>query len=249
MYAPSATPPPRPPGGYTVADIRPGDPYELSDGELIECHPAGERHNGKVFTAAKLLDADAADHVTACDVGHVLGPNTLRAPDISVGGLDPEHPGWAQKPPLLAVEYADVGQDEDKLETKIGQLLAAGTRYLWVVRLTGIPRVEVYQKQAPKKKTYGLDDVLTAPGVLKNPIPVRALFDEQLADRLTFDKLADRFGHDDNLKVGLLALLAARNISLSEAQRASIQDSHDFEQLSRWLVAAATAITAADLGL
>ncbi len=247
-------PPPRPPGGYTVDDLREGDRFELTDGELIECHPAGGRHAGKVSKAAQVLGADAARHATAADVGHALGPRTLRAPDVSVGGFDPDCPGWAQGPPLLAVEYADIGQDEEDLQKKIMELLGAGTRYVWVVRLVGMPRVEVYQNPVPKKKTYGLDEVLTAPGVLKNPLPVTALFDEQLADKLTLRSLLDRYGEAEHIalhaKASLLLLqIEAKKIALTPEQHSRIRLCQDDAQLGRWATALLTAATAAELGL
>ena len=72
----------------------------------------------------------------------------MRAPDIAVGNV-PDEPVLVRGIPPLAVEYADVGQDEADLQAKIRTLLDAGTRFVWVVRLTGVRRVEVYQPGAP----------------------------------------------------------------------------------------------------
>lgn len=254
LLAPSVTPPPRPAGGYTVANIHEGDPFELSDGKLILCLPSKERHGKGVSSAAEVLRSDpAAEHVNV-DVGHELGAKTLRAPDISVGTRTTgEETGWGQGGPKLAIEHADVGQDEADLQKKISELLGAGTVLVWVVRLTGIQRVEVYQRQTPRKKTFGLDAVLTAPGILKNPVPVRAFFDSQLAHRLTLHNLIERFGVEavmtQTKAAAVLAVLAARRVSLSPEQQTRITLCSDAAQLDRWIVAAATATNASELDL
>lgn len=102
-------------------------------------------------------------------------------------GVIPDEPGWVTGAPALAVEYADVDRDEDDLQAKIQELLAAGTHYFWVVRLTG-PWVEVYQ---PGQETYIAHPggQLEAPGILTNPVPVEALYDSNAARRVTFRNL------------------------------------------------------------
>ena len=95
----------------------------------------------------------------------------------------PNKPGWVTGVPMLAVEYAGFGQDEDDLATKIGELLDAGTSALWVVRLVEPRRVEIYRKGAPMS-VVGPGEVLTAPGILANPLPVEALWDPSHADRV-----------------------------------------------------------------
>jgi Uma2 family endonuclease len=255
MYAPSATPPPRPPGGYTVADLRDGDRFELSKGTLIECHPAGNRHTRSVRDAAVAITTDPAVHSSGVDAGHQLAPDVLRAPDVSIGIGDSDAPGWLQGPPLLAIEQASVGQKEEELKTKIAELLQAGTRYVWVVRLTGPQHVEVHERGRAMRR-FLIDDTLTAPGILKNPVPVRVFFDGELAGRAALKNLLDRYGYGDAAPVALhakatalVAVLDARKIVLTPAQRARLTLCEDSAQIDRWLIAAATANTAADLGL
>jgi hypothetical protein len=94
----------------------------------------------------------------------------------------------------LAVEYADTGQDEHELQTKIQELFAAGTRYVWVVRLAGPRRVEVHQpEQKPRSANAG--EQLEAPGILANPVPVEALWDREAARRVIFRNLLQRQGY------------------------------------------------------
>ena len=62
-------------------------------------------------------------------MGHSPNASVLRAPDISIGGLKDE-PGWTSTAPLLAVEYADTGQNEVTLRQKVVELFNAVRRVL-----------------------------------------------------------------------------------------------------------------------
>src|SRR5262245_31169217 len=104
--------------------------------------------------------------------------------------------GWVKGAPELAIEYADVGQDERKLEEKIRELLAAGTKFLWVVRLTGPRRVEVHEP-GKAMRTVHPGAHLTAPGVLQNPVLVEALYDRDAAERAMLTNLLQRQGFQD----------------------------------------------------
>ncbi|MCB2262364.1 MAG: DUF4351 domain-containing protein, partial [Candidatus Thiosymbion ectosymbiont of Robbea hypermnestra] len=119
----------------------------------------------------------------------------LRAPDIAVGNV-PDEPGWISGAPPLAVEYADVGQDERDLQAKIRTLLGAGTRYVWVVRLTGPRRIEIYEPHASRSLAYP-GQQLKAPGILANPVPVEALYDPEAAHETALRNLLQRRGYAD----------------------------------------------------
>ena len=96
----------------------------------------------------------------------------------------PSAPGWVAGAPPLAVEYADTGQDEADLAVKIREFFAAGTRLIWVVRLTGPRRVEVYRPTVAGDVVCEVrvsGDLLEASGILHNAVPVAALFDPHAA--------------------------------------------------------------------
>ncbi len=135
-------------------------------------------------------DPDVVD--AAIDAGFTTDDGTLRAPDIAVGV--PEVAGWVKGTPPLAVEYAGVGQDEDALQRKIGDLLAGGTRIIWVVRLVGLRRVEVYTSGAPMR-VVDASGTLTAPGILRKSVPVRALYDREVAHERALENLLERQGY------------------------------------------------------
>ncbi|MGK4000280.1 Uma2 family endonuclease [Sorangium sp. So ce1024] len=208
------TAPPRHP--VTADQLRPGDPYELSEGRLVECLPSGRRGGRRNGTGFEVLDTDPLAEAAAVDLGVSPQPEMLRAPDIAVGPI-PDEPGWATEAPPLAVEYADTGQDEAELQCKIDELLAAGTRWIWVVRLQGARRVEVYEasarQKAPERRAQPSagtqkarrlparialpGEELLAPGVLKNPVRVEALYDREAAHEAALRNLLQRRGYED----------------------------------------------------
>lgn len=236
-------------GGLRAEQVRESDRYELSDGHPIYCAPASDRHGSAHTQGAKVLAADpAAAGKVGIDVGHRFGDGKyLRAPDVSVSASREHGPGWATAAPLLAVEYADAGQDEKDLTRKITELFAAGTRLVWVVRLVGPLRVDVHEPGLAMR-TAGPDEVLTAPDILQNPVPVRALVDAEVADRVVLHSLLSREGYDSLAAVqaralvrSLLIVLQSRGLAVGDDVRARIEACRDPELLARWIARAATA--------
>jgi hypothetical protein len=145
----------------------------------------------------------------------------------------------------LAVEYADTGQNEVTLRQKIVELLRAGTKYIWVVRLQGPQCVEVHEQGAPVH-IMRIGDILEAPGALRNPVPVSAFYDPKEAQRLTLRNLLQREGYAglDDLKLqsrlaearnAVRRVLARRKLPLSASDEARIDACSKLETLERWL--------------
>ena len=179
-------------GPFRTDQVRSGDPYELSQGHPIVCAPTGHEGSEANQLGATVLGTDPAVKRAGVDTGIALGPDTLRAPDVAVN-YTPGDGTWATAVPL-AVEYAGEGQDEGDLRDKIAELHAAGTRWIWVVRLVGERRVEVHEKGSAVR-VVGADGVLTAPGVLALPVPVRALFERDAAHEATLRNLLAAKGY------------------------------------------------------
>jgi hypothetical protein len=196
------------------------------------------------------------------DTGFTPSPDVLRAPDIAVGNI-PDEPGWVAGAPSLAVEYADTGQEEEQLAAKIQDLLAAGTRYIWVVRLVGPRRVEVHEPGKGVRIARPGDELL-APGILANPVPVEALYNREVAQDLVLRNLLQRQGYDSleavraegeaqgeargeargevqALQNSIVAVLAARGLTVSEDLRALLDACTDPNLLKSLLRRAATA--------
>jgi hypothetical protein len=103
-------------------------------------------------------------------------------------------------------------------------------------------------------------DELIAPGILRNPVLVEALFDRDAAHEATLRNLLQRRGYeslDDVRKEGekegrtegalegrrhaFFAVLSARGLVLTAEQRRFVLDSTDPGELDRWIARAATA--------
>jgi Uma2 family endonuclease len=247
-------------GPFRAEHLRSGDPYELSHGHPVLCLPTGGRGSEPNRLGASVVGWDPAVKEAGVDTGYSPEPGTLRAPDVAIGNV-PDEPGWVQGAPDLAIEYADVGQDERKLEEKVADLLEAGTKYLWVVRLAGPRRVEVH---APGEKTRTAlpGELLTAPGVLKNPVRVEALYDRDEAERATLTNLLQRQGYDgleavlaagrdegrsEGLASAVIAILETRGIHITKAVRERIVQCADAAELDRWVRRAAVVQKAAEI--
>jgi hypothetical protein len=251
-------------GPFRADQLRSGDPYELSNGHAILCLPTGGSGTGPNGMGYSVLSSDPAVKEAGVDTGYSPEPGTLRAPDVAVGNV-PSTPGWIPGAPELAVEYADVGQDEVKLQEKIADLLAAGTKFLWIVRLSGPRRVEVHE-HGKKMRTVLPGGQLTAPGVLKNPVAIEALYDRDAAERATLTNLIQKRGFEDleavldtgraegrtegraeGLAAAILAVLEARGIRVTKAARDRIVRCTDAAELDRWVRRAAVVQKAAEL--
>jgi Uma2 family endonuclease len=250
-------------GPFVSSQIPEGSRYELSDGHAIYCAPTGARGSQSNLVGGAVLDTDPAVESAGVDTGFSPEPGMLRAPDIAVGNV-PNEPGWVRGVPPLAVEYADVGQDEAELHAKIAELLNAGTRYVWVVRLVGPRRVEVHESGKPVRIVTGGDD-LAAPGVLKNRVPVEALYDREAAHEQVLRNLLQRKGYEslealrnegkiegkiEGVLVGRIesvqAALETRGIPLTEKARERLSRCRDLDVLDRWLRRAITMQAGAD---
>ena len=207
-----------------------------------------------------VLASDPAAQDVGVDIGFSPSPEILRAPDLSVGEM-PDEPGWVQGAPPLAVEYADTGQDEAELRIKIQELFAAGTRYIWVVRLVGPRRVEVHQA-GERMRIANPGEQLVAPGILANPVPVEALYDREAANRVIFRNLLERQGYASldevraegqaegeiqGLRKAIAAILVGRGLAPGDDLRTALSDARDLAKLESALRRATTASTAEEV--
>ncbi|MBI4819944.1 MAG: Uma2 family endonuclease [Deltaproteobacteria bacterium] len=244
------------PGPFTSRDLPPGSGYELDDGHPVLCMPSGGDSARGAGAAFQVLDTDPGVEEAGFDPGYELGERTVRAPDIGVGNV-PAARGWISGVPRLAVEYASSGQDEAKLQEKIELFLTSGTEWVWVVRLLGPQRVEVYQKNKAVQ-VLSPGQLIEAPGFLKNPVPVKAMFDRDEAHEVALSNLLQRRGYSDLSEVGkegreegrkeglraaLVSVLEARGLEPTEAQRHLIAFELSAVRLERWVRAAALAET------
>lgn len=239
-------------GPFRVEHLREGDRYELSNGHPVYCAPAKRDHAGPNVTGAEVLDTDPDVEWAGFDAGFTPEPRTLRAPDVAVAPAGDER-DWLRTAPPLALEYAGSGQDEADLKLKIAELLSAGTRQVWVVRLVGPRRVEVHQAGQPMRTALPGEE-LTAPGILRNPVPVEALYDRAAGHRAVLRNLLQREGYESieavraegigkgieqGIAQSILALLEDRGLKIDPLDRERITTCRDSAALQRWLLRAA----------
>jgi hypothetical protein len=248
-------------GPFRADQLRSGDPYELSNGHPIHCLPTGSRGGKATSVGDGVLASDPAVQDVGVDIGFSPSPEVLRAPDLSVGAM-PDQPGWVHGAPPLAVEYADTGQDEAELHIKIQELFAAGTRHVWVVRLTGPRRVEVHQP-GQRLRIMNPGEPLEAPGILANPVPVEALYDREAARGVIFRNLLQRQGYASledvraegevlgraegelqGLRRAVVAVLTGRGLAVDDDLRTALASAEDPAVLESALRQAATGSSA-----
>ena len=107
--------------------------------------------------------------------------------------------------------------------------------------------MEVHRPNEPMK-LYSASGVLEAPGVLRNPAPVRALFDQDAAHEVVLRNLLQRRGYaslnavrEEGMSEAVLALLQGRGLAVEATVEARVRACHDRETLRRWLLRAAQA--------
>jgi len=239
-------------GPFRADQLQSGDSYELSHGHPVRCLPTGGRGSKATSVGDGVLASDPAVRDVGVDTGFSPAPDILRAPDLSVGEI-PDQPGWVRGVPPLAVEYADTGQDEDELAAKIEDLLAAGTRFIWVVRLTGPRRVEIHQPGNNVTIAHPGDE-LRAPGILANPVPVEALYDREVGWEVVFRNLLQRQGYTSledvqaqSLRDAIIEVLAARGFAVDDAFRTAVASEKNAENLKAFLRRAVTATSTAEI--
>ncbi|HEU4408023.1 MAG TPA: hypothetical protein VFS43_22365 [Polyangiaceae bacterium] len=258
---PASGPPQPAPGPFRAGQRRDGDRHALRRGRPVSGPPASPEIARCKALGGLCLTTDPLARDGGVDVGYALDEANLVAPHVSVGELGGGAGAWATRAPGLAVEYVGPGRDEADLQRTIAQLLGAGTAWVWAVRLTGPRRVEVYEQGRPRRiKRPGAR--LAAPGVLKNPPPVEALYERAAAFEHAARNLLERQGHAgvDALRAegeargeargrarAVLATLEARGVATTGSERARILDCGDLEQLECWTRQALTARSAGQL--
>lgn len=116
---------------------------ELVRGQVVNMPPPGMGHGGiQMELGARLLD-----HVKAFGLGRVVvgsgvilarGPDTVRAPDISLflrreGVIERLSAGYAEDLPDLAVEIASPSDRRPAVRRKVESYIAAGIAMVWLV--------------------------------------------------------------------------------------------------------------------
>ena len=115
---------------------------ELVRGQVLRLTPPGWEHGSVQSAMVQRLrqwaESSGAGAVVT-EVGFLLarGPDTVRAPDVAFVRKDrvppPDHTGYFDGPPDLAIEVRSPGDRARRISDVVGDYLEAGTREVWVV--------------------------------------------------------------------------------------------------------------------
>jgi Uma2 family endonuclease len=137
--------------------------YELDEGELITLTRPGTDH-GRIerrllMALQTYLDAQGAGEAFGPDILFVLGPQTKRAPDVSVVlreiGSVKEIPGA----PDIAAEILSPLNTKKEMQRKLGQFFAAGCKLAWIIDPKS-STIEVWESAAGPSRILNESDAL-----------------------------------------------------------------------------------------
>jgi Uma2 family endonuclease len=160
--------------------------YELVRGELYRMSPSGHEHGRVAMRVgarlASFVEARGLGETYAAETGFVLGrsPDTVRAPDasfVSNATLQRTSPasGFFPGAPDLAIEVISPSDTFTKVEEKVSEWLAAGTKV--VVVLDPERRAGRVYRPAGEILTLELEDTLSVPDLLPGwSLPLAEIF-------------------------------------------------------------------------
>ena len=158
--------------------------YELDEGELLTMTRPRTYHNdiaGNLFYSLKrYLKAHPIGKVCGPEQLYQLGPDTKRAPDVSVL-LKPRVVGRNEEfagAPDLAIEVISPSESQPAMHRKLTQYFRAGCRVALVVYPES-NEVEIWLPPVTPVETLGLGDTLDMPALLPEwSIPVSEVFSD-----------------------------------------------------------------------
>ena len=111
--------------------------YELDEGELITMTRPGTDH-GRIerrllIVLQTYLDAHGGGEAFGPDILFELGPNTKRAPNVSVVLREIGSVKEITGAPDIAVEILSPSNTKIEMHRKLGQFFAAGCKLAWII--------------------------------------------------------------------------------------------------------------------
>jgi Uma2 family endonuclease len=125
---------------YLALDEPDGPHYELDEGELVVTPSTTFNHNRLRDELRARLGREVERRklgVVTSETDFLLGPRTVRRPDVAVVLQGHFRPEYARKvpipiPPDIAIEVVSEHDRSGALLRKVRQYLAAGTRSVWL---------------------------------------------------------------------------------------------------------------------
>ncbi len=242
--------------------VAPESRYEILDGRLVHVSPAHPPHGTRHLQIGALLEAHTgADFEVACDMLTRTSETSDVAPDLSVYPDAPDPETGGRQIEQLAFEVVST-ESLGHAGSKAASLVARGVRRVFAIDIERSRFLEW-------SRELGTWRVLDPRGQLEDPalavpLPIDAMVRSAKADdavahallakhnhvleaRSAHDRAAGRAEILQQLGEALLALLAARGLSLQDPERVRILDERAPDQFARWLTRAATCTSVAEL--
>jgi len=229
---------------------------EVVAGRRLIAHPAHPAHANKQFELDFVLATHLAPGYTgASDLLSRLNQDSDFASDACIykAGTDPET--GTRFLEELAFEVVSE-QNERVVTEKAAQMHPRGVRRIFAIFVKGRRRVCEWVPESQSWRVLSRDSQIEDP-CLVTPLPVAALLDAAVAAIAVVKGLAAQANPElqrqksvakaEGIAESILKFLAARGLTVSEAQRQEILGCHDLARLDRWLIRAASASSAAEI--
>jgi len=153
--------------------------YELDEGELITMTRPGTDH-GRIerrllMILQTYLDNRGTGEAFGPDILFVLGPNTKRAPDVSVVLREVGSVKEITGAPEIAAEILSPSNSKRDMKRKLGQLFATGCKLAWIID-PKTRTIEVWESAAAPSRVLRESDSLETPLLPAFALPVAKLF-------------------------------------------------------------------------
>ena len=241
--------------------VAPESGYEIIDGMVVAVPPALPPHATRQSKIAALFEAHTrADYDVATEMLTRTSKIDDIAPDVSVFARAPDPKTGGRRLEELVVEIIST-QTIANAATKAEKLSKRGVRRVFGIDLTRGRLLEWSRELGTWSILDSSADLVDA--VLATPMPLSAMLDAGRTDDAVARALVAKHnpivaavraeglaeGVAEGLAEGtsrsILAVLEARGIRISDAQKATIATERDPAKLARWLAVAATCRDAA----
>jgi Uma2 family endonuclease len=153
--------------------------YELDEGELITMTRPNTDH-GRVERRLLMvlqthLENSGSGEAFGSNILFVLGPNTKRAPDVSVVFREVGSVKEINGAPDIAVEILSLSNAKKEMQRKLEQFFAAGCKLSWIID-PKTRTVEVWESASTPSRTLVESDMLDTPLLPGLTCPIVKLF-------------------------------------------------------------------------
>ena len=235
--------------------VEPGSRWEMLDGELIYVPPTDAPHAERQFQLCALLEAHTGpEFQAACELLTRTSKIDDFAPDASVYPSAPDPRTGKRQLEQLAFEVLST-QSIGNAARKAAKLVGRGVRRVFAIDIERSRMLE----WSTELENWSLLDPAGAivDPALATPLPIDALIHEAKTDDAVARALVARHNpvieaaieamRAESTAEAVAAVLSARGVAVTPAEREQILGERDPARLARWIARAAVCTSAAEL--